>query len=454
VDNNDTFESEKHHRLDDATVDVGDGLLDYAVALLNILLSAKHRDQKLDDFIGLMAFTFTSFDIVLFDQRSPDHLFIVKSSGEVSQQLRKQPFPSLDKQEMAVLCDLKFNPDWCENYQPYLGSASAALFVTADVGVRRYVLLMLTDNPLAIDRDVLKKVKYGLDSVKIVMSHFAVAQGGNRHVHIDQQAERLAALGQLAAGVAHEINNPLGFVMSNFNTLSAYVANVKGQLADVDADLERSSLSPSQYVQMTNLLEESAEIIGESLEGLTRIKNIVASLNVYNHSATNHHAMVDVRDVVSSALSMILGEVKERAAIIYHTPEIPFYVEGLTAKLQQVVIHLLLNALQSITHGAGKVSIELSLEEGALNPRCSNVCLLIIDNGKGIPKQDLLHIFDPFFTTKQVGSGAGLGLSVAKEIISEHRGTITIDSAVSIGTTAQIRLPLLAPVAAEHTVNN
>lgn len=443
MDNNQTFDSDKDNVMVDKTGEIT-SQFDYAIALLNVLLSAKHQDQKLDDFIDLMASTFTTFDVLLFNQCTVDHLFLVRSTRTFTQNLTKQPFPLLSPDEISVLKDLKFSPSWCENYKPYVGPASAAVSIVVDVGERHYVLMLLTDDPLTINDDVIEKTKYCFDAVKIVLNYIVVAEREYKQAHTEQQTEKLAALGKLAAGVAHEINNPLGFVMSDFNTLSADIANVKQRFSQLNFSSEM--IWRDEQIQIANLLEESADIIGESLAGLTRIKNIVASLNVYNHSPANHLGLVDLRDVVSAALSMIGGEVKHKASIEYRTPDSPFYVEGLAAKLQQVLIHLLLNALQSITHNEGKIAIQLLGEEGVLIPRRTNICLLITDNGKGIPKQDLLHIFDPFFTTKQVGNGAGLGLSVAKEIISEYHGTITIDSTVSIGTTVYIRLPLLMTI--------
>ncbi|UXH29911.1 MULTISPECIES: sensor histidine kinase [Vibrio] len=141
---------------------------------------------------------------------------------------------------------------------------------------------------------------------------------------------------------------------------------------------------------------------------------------------------------------------KLKVRLNYEPPQIPFYVLGQTHKLQQVLINLLVNALQSFSQTDGEVNVALYMENSLLIENKSSVCLSVCDNGKGICPEDLVYVFDPFFTTKRIGDGAGLGLSVAKEIIEEHLGKIEIQSTIGQGTCVYIRLPLY--VAPHHSM--
>ncbi|HCJ6855683.1 TPA: sensor histidine kinase, partial [Vibrio cholerae] len=248
--------------------------------------------------------------------------------------------------------------------------------------------------------------------------------------HQVQQEEKLASLGKLAAGVAHEINNPLGFVMSNFSFLNEYVAQIR----------QHPQIQPIADPRLHEMIADSEAILMESLEGLSRIKNIVSSLNVYSHTHENM-AEIDMRDVLSSALALIIGDLKYRAQFVYPAPEKPYYIRGSYNKLQQVFINLIINAVQSVSATQeGVVRLELCEVRwpGEGIPR---VQVLIEDNGKGISAEHLEKVFDPFFTTKKVGDGAGLGLSVAREIIEEHHGKIKLCSTEGVGTRVFVTLP-------------
>ncbi|MDW6093269.1 sensor histidine kinase [Vibrio rhizosphaerae] len=402
-----------------------------ALDILRLMLITETQDDSLDLFVDFMSETFADTDVYLFAVHELGSLRLIRSRPVLTGPIREQFFPIFTQDEFCVIEQLEQSSFWAENYAPFFPTVSQALVVTVQIGSRHYTMFLTSPSEALCHQKNLETLHYIIDVVKIALTYITSTETmyNNRDV---EQTEKFASLGKLAAGVAHEINNPLGFIMSNLGTLSAYMSQFKHVV---------STLPDSQCTSVETLLDDSADIISETLEGLTRIQNVVSSLNVYNHVSSSNVGVVDLRDVISSSLGLILGELKLRAKVDYQTPERPMYVKGQSNKLQQAFIHLLMNAFQSITHAGGCISIQLGYETSVLMPRKRNVRLSIQDNGKGISKEHLQHIFEPFFTTKQVGSGAGLGLSVAKEIIEEHLGFISIESELGKGTLAVIRLP-------------
>ncbi len=405
--------------------------------ILQLLLSSKSQGDTLDDFIDYLYRRFSGTEMVLFAFHGEDQIHVARSLPELDGNICDESFPALSSQILTELDDLDNNAKWCQSYRSYFPHVSSCLQVKISVGACRYVLLIWNEDGRKFNSTELNQLLFGMESAQLVMSYLVSMEDNDQSDDSLYQRDKLASLGKLAAGVAHEINNPLGFVMSNFSTLASYVNNLKKVF------YENEQLAGKQQL-MHDLMHETDEILTETMEGLTRIQNIVSSLNVYSHSDPVNYNLVDLRDVVESALSLIFGELKLKAHIEYKMPATPYYVLGQVTKLRQVVIDIVVNALQSIHHENGRISVNLCSEDNGLSPRKRNVLLVIRDNGKGIPEQDIDLVFDPFFTTKQVGDGAGLGLSVAKEIIDDHQGTITIDSQTDSGTQVAIRLPGVA----------
>lgn len=403
----------------------------YTLDILQILLSSQSQENTLDDFIDYVYRRFSGTEMVLFAFHGEDRLHVTRSRPVLSGSVLDESFPALSSQVLVEFDDLDSHSRWCQYYQPYFPHVSSCLQVKITVATRRYVMLMWHEDGRRFSSQELNQLLFGMESTKLVMAYLSSIEDNYYREDNLYQHDKLASLGKLAAGVAHEVNNPLGFVMSNISTLASYLAQVKKVMA---TDSVASA-------HLHHLLQDSDELLSETMEGLTRIQNIVASLNAYNHSDPINYHLIDLRDVIESALSMILGELKLKAKIEYLSPESPYYVLGQISKLRQVVIDVVVNALQSIQHEQGEVSILLTYEDNGLAPRKRNVLLVIKDNGKGIAEQDLDCVFDPFFTTKQVGSGAGLGLSVSREVLDDHHGSISIDSREGVGTQVEIRLP-------------
>jgi PAS domain S-box-containing protein len=256
------------------------------------------------------------------------------------------------------------------------------------------------------------------------------------------QSEKMAAIGQLAAGVAHEINNPVGFVSSNLNTLRNY-ANLLLDLADADLKAVES-LGPGHLIQKeiaknhevaeTEFLRQDInELLQESSDGLARVRKIVADLKDFSHVDESEWQDADLNHGLESTLNVAWNELKYKATVVREFGEIPL-VKCIPAQMNQVFLNLLINAGHAIETN-GIITLRTRYQD-------ARVTVEIEDTGQGIPDNIKDRIFEPFFTTKPVGKGTGLGLSISWDIIQRHHGTISIDSRVGHGTVFAICLPV------------
>ncbi len=261
------------------------------------------------------------------------------------------------------------------------------------------------------------------------------------------QSEKLASIGQLAAGVAHEINNPVGFINNNMEILEQYVADYMKILKI--ADQLKESVLQGNSSQAKVLAEEIAKaekesnldyILGDtnnllqhSRKGIERIQKIVMDLRTFAREDKNEMEHVKIEEVIESILSIVQNEIKYKAKLNKNYGDTPI-IECSPQRLGQVFINLLINAVQAM-EGTGTITIKTYKQN-------EFVCIDVSDTGKGIPPENLTKIFDPFFTTKPIGQGTGLGLSVSYEIIKKHNGSLTVQSKVGEGTTFNIMLPI------------
>ncbi|MCP5180602.1 MAG: peptidylprolyl isomerase [Pseudomonadales bacterium] len=254
--------------------------------------------------------------------------------------------------------------------------------------------------------------------------------------------EKLASLGVLSAGVAHEINNPVGFVLSNVTTLADYVA-VYQQGFDVIRTALGDGVAPAELrsrfedfaarESLDYLLEDSVALLAETREGLLRVKEIVEDLKNFARADGVSKVEINVNESVRAALTMARNQVKYKCTVEEDLQEVP-PVLGSVHRLGQVVLNLLVNASQSA--GENCWIRVATYSDGA------SVFIEVRDNGCGIPPENLTKLFTPFFTTKPVGEGTGLGLAICHSIVEEHGGEISVDSRVDEGTQFRIRLPV------------
>lgn len=248
------------------------------------------------------------------------------------------------------------------------------------------------------------------------------------------QAEKLASVGQLAAGVAHEINNPIGFITSNLNTARSYVQKLTETFSFINGtkDLEHATAVLAQQ-DIALMLEDFKALLAESSEGAGRIMRIVADLKGFSHIDRAEEEPTDINQKIIQVCNIVRNTIRGNIVLSTSFQDIPL-VSCHPGQLGQVIVNMLLNASQAMaSHGHIHVRTELLLGE---------ICIRINDDGCGIPQHVLPRIFDPFFTTKDVGQGTGLGLSVSHDIIQNHGGRIEIQSEVGTGSTFSIYLPL------------
>lgn len=275
-------------------------------------------------------------------------------------------------------------------------------------------------------------------------SELATAQ---RHL---LQSEKLASIGQLAAGVAHEINNPIGFVHSNIGSLERYFEKLLRVLEHFEANealIEGLGEPGRAWVAEVRALKEEADfeflkedipdLLAESREGITRVRKIVQDLRDFSRADTKQDwEFADLCAGLDSTLNIVQNEIKYRAEVVKEYGELP-KVQCLPSQLNQVFMNLLVNAAQAMPEG----------RRGTITLRCGtagdSVWVEVADTGTGIATADLKRIFDPFYTTKPVGKGTGLGLSLSYGIVQKHGGHIEVSSTPGVGTTFRVSFPIL-----------
>lgn len=255
------------------------------------------------------------------------------------------------------------------------------------------------------------------------------------------QREKMASVGQLAAGVAHEINNPMGFIASNLGTLlkyferlCAFVESMKGALRE---ESKGEINEQSKKLKIDFISKDVLDLVNESLDGAARISKIVQGLKTFSRVDEAEYKFVDVNECMASTLGIVWNELKYKAEVKKEYGRIP-PVECFPQQLSQVFMNLLINASQAIEK-KGEIKIK-TWQQG------DNVLVSVADNGQGIAEEHMEKLFEPFFTTKEVGQGTGLGLSIAYEIIQKHHGRIEVASERGVGTRFTITLPITTSV--------
>lgn len=234
------------------------------------------------------------------------------------------------------------------------------------------------------------------------------------------ESARLRSVGQLAAGVAHEINNPIGFIKSNLQVAREYVGELEAELR------------PSH--QLAETLDDFRELLAESLHGATRIASIVANLKSFSSIDHADYSECSLNQLIEPTLNLLQTNYQQSLEIRTDLTPVPD-VQGHAAKLSQALFNVLDNAAQAVAEG-GSIRVKSSVTSGGL------VRIDIMDTGFGVPESKQGQVFDPFFTTRKVGAGTGLGLTVARDIVLAHGGQIRFKSQAGKGTWVTIELPV------------
>lgn len=348
--------------------------------------------------------------------------------------------------ERAVETGRQVFVQWREN--PYLiampadGEAGSLMLQSTllvpfnDQQGAHFYALFIMDTTSAVKYDIrLERALEGLSGKQQQLAQLKEALGTANSQLL--QSEKLAGIGQLAAGVAHEINNPIGYVYSNLKTLTGYVENLLQIIDAVD-----SGDSLDRVRQLKRELEydyiqgDIRSLMAESEDGIDRVKRIISALKDFSHIGEESFSAADLHQGIETTLNVVNNEIKYKAEVIRefgHLPE----VECIASQINQVVMNLLVNASHAID-GFGRIVLRSGTEG-------DQVWFEVEDNGSGIDEVTLRRIFDPFFTTKPVGTGTGLGLALSYSIIKKHNGRIDVDSQPGRGTRFRVWLPINQP---------
>lgn len=262
------------------------------------------------------------------------------------------------------------------------------------------------------------------------------------------QQEKMASIGQLAAGVAHEINNPIGFIISNLDSLRRYTSkianffkvqdeavNALAKICEKENTVELfSEISEAKRaLKIDYIMHDTVELLDETLDGAERVKNIVQGLKGFARM-NNESMLANINEGIESTMHIIWNEIKYKAILVKDLGDIPL-TKCNPGQLNQVFMNILVNAAQAIDV-KGDIHVKTWAENGS-------IFVSIGDTGSGMSQEALSKIFDPFYTTKEVGKGTGLGLSISYDIIKKHGGEIKVESKVGKGTTFIIQIPII-----------
>jgi len=263
------------------------------------------------------------------------------------------------------------------------------------------------------------------------------------------QSEKMASIGLLAAGVAHEINNPIGYVHSNLGTLHEYIGALFALIECQDEALQSSGppaalqdlRAQRERLDIDFILGDLPKLMAESREGIERVTKIVQDLKEFSYVGRGDPMRPsDLHKGLESTLNIVWNDLKYKVRVDKHYGDLPL-VECHLSEINQVLMSLLINAGQAIEH-RGTIVLTTGAEDG-------EAWISIADSGCGIPAEALPRIFDPFFTSKPIGRGTGLGLAIAYSIVSKHHGRIEVSSEVGVGSTFRVVLPVVQPAASD-----
>ncbi|MCV2883101.1 ATP-binding protein [Aestuariibacter sp. AA17] len=265
------------------------------------------------------------------------------------------------------------------------------------------------------------------------------------------QSEKMASLGQLAAGIAHEINNPIGYLRANLGVLSEYfddISKIIEAIIDSENHLTIENIRDAiASIQFDEMKQDIDALTQANIEGLSRIKAIVDSLKSFSHAGDAKHAWVNLRDVIDKSLQVTKNAFKYHHEIDNRLPETLPLIKGNAGQLQQIFVNLLVNAAQAMPDG-GTLHIHSSVlnepPTGLHAGQNTNswIEVAIKDTGIGMSEETLNKLFTPFYTTKPVGVGTGLGLSISYAMVESHHGIISVSSKLGEGTEFSVILPI------------
>ena len=283
---------------------------------------------------------------------------------------------------------------------------------------------IITEKALKCDEEISRKISENPEEVFLAL-----------------QEEKMASIGRLAAGLAHEINNPMAYVVSNLTILGKYIDRlnkfIKIQSECIhsfcDTEIVEELNKSSKRLKLDYIIDDSNQLIEDSLEGANKVKNIIQNLKMFSGIDNVEYEEADINSGLESTIKIVCDEFKHKTKVIREYGNIPMIRCNL-AQINQAFLNILLNAVHSIRE-RGEITVRTRCNDGF-------TYVSISDTGRGIPRDNLGRVFDPFFTTKEAGTGTGLGLYITYDIVKKHDWDINIESKVGEGTTLTIKIPV------------
>lgn len=430
---------------------------------LNAVQSLNSKQAIFQAFFALLG------DVIDFDQAmilQLDHLtepLVTSACMQVSlcEEQRQQLLKFCPPQQ-SNFCNLLLEPQWQGLLQQLWPTLNSMLVQPFNTSRSRYCLMLGQAAIGGFAADDLQLISqfmvFAVNTLDKIETQQLLLEGEalkQQHQQMQQsliQSEKMASLGQLAAGVAHELNNPLGYILSNISTFKSYietyhqVIGLYQQLDTLVSDYPQCQPLLQQIRQTTAkndlnyILTDSVDLIDDSIEGAIRLRDIINSLRRFSHPDRGVLEQVQVNEVLQSTVRMIWSEIKNNTKLEFDLADDLPPILANPSQLSQIFLNLLLNASQAMTQKMGQIRL-ISRRQGQF------VRLEISDNGSGIAPENLTRIFEPFFTTKDVGKGTGLGLSLVKAMMDSHHGEIQLESALGVGSRFILLFPCQSVVA-------
>lgn len=416
-------------------------LNDLILSGLNAILSSDKHEQIFQKLFAVIHEVINCQHIVLFlvDEKQ-QQLELIRCSNT------QLPAPFIPVSELQPLTAGTLNffnvqdlPWWQRYFADAFAEIHSVLSHPLHTSQSHYVLLLLSDKRGAFSAQIQELLSSftsfvantltQVETRKLISERDQLLQRQQRIEQSLLQQEKMASLGQLAAGVAHELNNPLGFIYSNLNTLKVYLAEIEQVIRH-----ESTILKTLPNIDINYLLDDGKDLIDESLEGARRARDIINNLRSYAHPDEKNTSLIPLNQLLDSAVKIAKTHIKHNSSVsLQLCAENPSVIVNAN-QLNQVILNLIINANQAVTHGKGLITVCSGIVD-------DNCYFDVIDNGCGIPPQAQSKIFEPFFTTKDVGQGTGLGLSLSKAIIDQHHGQIELTHSDAEGSAFRVTLP-------------
>ncbi|WP_409426106.1 MULTISPECIES: sensor histidine kinase [unclassified Pseudoalteromonas] len=415
---------------------------------LDAILKNDRTETLLTEFFDILqqAISFSAAILIKINPSNELSTLVTAShpqSDEIITQLKALNKPNRDIKNVFNLHQLS---DW-QVTDPFWHSQHAMLTTPVSTSTESYQLYIFSETIGAFNQHDITLMQRFVSFAGNTISQFEKRnllvkqkEMEEKQSNIEQvliNSEKMASLGQMAAGVAHEINNPLSYIVSNIQNLAYNLEQFSHLINTLKAEkaiTQQTLVDTLQHYQFDELQTDSRDIIAEMTEGADRVKEIVQGLRQFAHPDQTQIGDIDITELIDNTLRVAWNEIKYNANVEKHYNTEPVIITGRSTQLSQVFLNLFFNAAQAICDKVGVISITTKADK-------KNAYITIADNGSGIEEDKLNKIFDPFYTTKPIGQGTGLGLAISKAIIEQHSGQIRVESQLNQGTVFYITLP-------------